>query len=204
LPILRGNEVMIEAEFGGARGHAFTSQPGNWSGSLREVLVLPLQSHVERAILCATMNAVLRFLGEVGRTVHCKSEDIEDCGREMAEELHAEFGDASVGVVGYQPGLVAGLVSQFGPARVHVTDLAAENVGQVKQGVEMWDGATRTGDLVAASDLVLATGSTAANGTYDEIARLASKQGVPLILFGVTAAAVCHLCGIRRMCLRAT
>jgi len=204
LPILRGKEVLIEAEFCGAKGHAFTNQPGNWAGSLGELLALPLTTNRGRAVLLAAMNAVMRYLGEVERTVHCRDEVMEQCGAEMAAVLRAEFGEIRVGLVGYQPGLVAGLVAEFGAKRVRVTDLALENIGRIVHGVEIRDGWNSTAELIADSELVLATGSTIANATYDQLAWLASSQGIPLILFGVTPAAVCHLCGIRRLCLRAT
>jgi len=204
LPILRGKEVMIEAEFRGARGHAFTSSPSSWSGSLRELLAMPVETNRQRALLSAAMNAVLRSLGLVQCTVHCLSQDITRCGKQIAVDLHHEFGPIPVGVIGYQPGLVAGLVEEFSPDRVRVTDLLEENLARRAHGVEIWDGLTRTEDLVRVSRLILATGSTAANNTLDDILALTEEAGVPLILFGVTAAAVCYLCGLRRICLLAS
>jgi hypothetical protein len=201
LPLLRGEEVMIEAEFQGARGHAFTSAPAPWEGSLEALLALPLEGKHQRAVLNAAMNAVLRSLGQLDRTVHCRNEDIERCGEEMAARLRGEFGPVGVGQVGYQPGLVTGLVKHFGPENVRVTDLRRENIGRQVYGVEIWDGADRTEDLVQKSDLVLATGSTAANGTLGALLHLTRAGDVRLILYGVTAAAVCHLCGLRRLCL---
>lgn len=204
LPILGGKEVMIEAEFEGARGHAFTSAPAPWEGTLQDLLALPPDSDARRAILAAAMNAVLRSLGRIGRTVHCRDQDIERCGQEMAAQVRREFGAIAVGQVGYQPGLLAGLVRHFGPDRVRVTDLRRENIGREVHGAEIWDAADRTEDLVKSCGLVLATGSSVANGSLDELMEATRSAGVPLILYGVTAAAVCHLCDIRRLCLAAT
>ncbi len=203
LPILRSKEVMIEAEFQEAKGHAFTSAPSSWRGTLGDLLTMPLDHARERALLNAAMNAVLRFLGVIDNTVHCHSEDIIRCGAEMAARLRQEFGLIPVGLVGYQPGLAAGLVEQFGAEAVSITDLLEENVGRTVHGVEIWDGAARAGHLVRRSRLVLATGSTAANSTLDQLDELTASAGVPLIIYGVTAAAVCHLCGLRRLCLLA-
>lgn len=203
LPLLRGREVMIEAEFRGAKGHAFTSAPSSWSGTLNDLLALPLDRARERALLNAAMSAVLRSLGAIDRTVHCRSEDIARCGAEMAARLRQEFGLIPVGLVGYQPGLAAGLVDQFGADDVRITDLLQENVRRTVHGVEIWDGAVRTKELVRRSQLILATGSTAANGTLDQLAELTASVGVSFIVYGVTAAAVCHLCGLRRLCLLA-
>jgi len=203
LPILRGKEVMIEAEFQGAKGHAFTSAPSSWKGSLRDLLALPLDTHRERALVTAAMNAVLRSLDLVDRTIHCHSEDIARCGEQMAAGLRREYGAIRVGVVGYQPGLVAGLAKHFGPENVRVADLLEENIGRRVGGVEIWDGLTRAKDLIRESDLVLATGSTVANGTVDDLLQLARKYDTLLLLYGVTSAAVCHLCRIPRRCLLA-
>ncbi len=203
LPLLRGKEVMIEAQFEGAKGHAFTTAPAPWQGALGDLFALSLDRSSDRAVLTAAMNAVLRSLGEIDRTVHCRDDDIARCGREMAERLRREFGRITVGQIGYQPGLLAGLVGHFGPDRVCVTDLREDNIGREAHGVEIWDGAHRTGDLVASSSLVLATGSMAANGTLDGLLDLTQEADVPLVLYGVTAAAVCHLCSIRRLCLLA-
>jgi uncharacterized protein (DUF4213/DUF364 family) len=203
LPLLRGKEVMIEAEFRGAKGHAFTAAPAPWEGALEELLQLPLGDNHHRAILTAAMNAVLRSLGEIDRTIHCRNEDIERCGEEMARKLRQEYGPISVGVIGYQPGLVVGLAQHFSPGNVHVTDMLQENIGRCVHGIEIWDGMTRTDDLAKTSQLILATGSTAANGTLDGILGLAEESRIPLVLYGVTGAAVCHLCGLRRACLLA-
>lgn len=203
LPILRGKEVMIEAEFRGARGHAFTSAPSSWEGSVRDLLQLPLHTSRQRALLTVAMNAALRSLGLVDRTVHCRSEDIARCGDQMARDLRREYGPIAVGVVGYQPGLVAGLAKHFGPDNVRVTDLLAENIGRRVHGTEIRDGAMCTDHVVETAQLVLATGSTVANSTVDDLLAVAARHGVPVILYGVTAAAVCHLCAIPRLCLLA-
>ena len=120
----------------------------------------------------------------------------------MAALLRREHGPVSVGMVGYQPGLLRGLVRSFGAANVVVTDLDPDNLGRVIDGVEVWNGDTHACDLVERSDLLLATGSTAANGTLDQLVALARARGKPLVLFGVTAAAIAHLCGLQRLCVR--
>jgi hypothetical protein len=203
LPILRGKEVIIESTFRGARGHAFTDSPGHWSGTLREALLLPLDNSHNRALLLAIMNAVFRKSGLVSGTVHCRNEDVARCGEEMAESLWQEFGPVRVGLVGYQPGLLRGLVGRFGADGVKVTDLLESNSGRVVDGVEIWDGTVRTLELVDKIDLLLVTGSTAANRTLDDLLSHARERGMPLIVYGVTGAAIAALCGLRRLCLRA-
>jgi hypothetical protein len=202
LALLRGKEVLIEATFRDARGHAFTDAPGDWSGTLREALALSLDRSHHRALLLAIMNAVLRESGVVAGTMHCRNEDITRCGEEMAGALRAEFGLVRVGLVGYQPGLLRGLANHFGADRVHVADLLPSNIGRVVERIEIQDGSQRGDALVDESDLLLVTGSTAANGTLDDILAAANKRGVPVILFGVTGAAIAYLSGLRRLCFR--
>lgn len=55
-PLLKGKEVMMEALFLGARGQAFTDMPGNFQGTVEDVLALPLKNNFERAVFVATLN----------------------------------------------------------------------------------------------------------------------------------------------------
>ena len=74
-PILNGREVMLQARFGGALGQAFTSAPVDFEGSLADVLALDT-AHDPQAggMLVATLNAVLRAVGDIGNTVHCRDD----------------------------------------------------------------------------------------------------------------------------------
>jgi hypothetical protein len=112
------------------------------------------------------------------------------------------YGRARVGLVGLNPAIAERLVETFGADRTHITDLDADNIGKRRFGVEIWDGNERTEELIGASDIVLVTGTTVVNGTFDAIrarARAANKVFIP---YGVTAAGLCHLMGIRRLCPR--
>lgn len=64
-PLLRGKEVLMEANYRGSLGQAFTSAAGVFSGTLEEVLELSLQDAFDRAVFVSTINAVLRNLGLV-------------------------------------------------------------------------------------------------------------------------------------------
>ena len=78
--------------------------------------------------------------------------------------------------------------------------VGAGNGGE--SAVEVWDGRDRTEDLIDASDLVLVTGTTLVNGTFDPILRRARQRGKDLLLYGVTAAGVSELLGLARICPR--
>jgi hypothetical protein len=199
-PIIIGKERVIEAVVLGARGHAFTDSPRDWQGTLAEVLGWPLTSNQERAIFVATLNATLRHLDRVTGTLHCKDEDPELCAREIAELLQAEYGRARVGLIGLNPAIAERLVQVFDAARVRITDLCGESIGRQRFGVEIEDGGLGAGALIAASDVILVTGTTLVNGTFDAIDRAAREQHRPCWVYGVTAAGVAALCGLRRVC----
>ena len=198
--LLRGKEVMMEARFGDSFGQAFTSSPGDYQGTLQEVLSLPLRDDFRRAVFVATLNAVLAHLGLIEGTRHCKDEGPERCGREVASLLHRENPTARVGIVGYQPALLEHVASAFGPQKVRLTDLNPNNVGRVRFGVEVWDGSTRTEELIAWADVLLVTGTTIVNGTADHILTLARARGLEPIFYGVTVAGTAHLLGLKRVC----
>ncbi len=73
-PIIKGKEVLVQAVYKGSAGQAFTVAKGGFRGTLGNVLELPLCGSFERAALIATMNAVLRHLGRIEKTVHCKDD----------------------------------------------------------------------------------------------------------------------------------
>jgi hypothetical protein len=111
-PILEGKERVIEATVLGARGQAFTDPPSDFTGQLRDVLELPLTTNRNRAVLLATMNAVLRFLFEVEGVLHCKDDAPEQCGAEIAAAARRR-GARSVGLIGFNPGIADALVREL-------------------------------------------------------------------------------------------
>ncbi|OPY69961.1 MAG: hypothetical protein A4E57_00839 [Syntrophorhabdaceae bacterium PtaU1.Bin034] len=200
-PIVLGKERVIEAEFEGTKAQAFTDSPKEFAGKLGDALTLPFDSNGNRAVFIAVLNAVLRYLGMLEKTLHCRDEEPEHCARETAAFLKCKYPQARVGLVGLNPAIAESLADVFGAARVWITDLNPDNVGRVKYGVEVWDGRTRTEDLVKASDVVLLTGTTLANGTFDALWRGIERQGKGYLIYGVTSAGVCELMGLDRICL---
>lgn len=203
-PILEGKERVIEASVLGARGQAFTDAPSDFKGQLRDVLGLPLTTNRNRAVFLATMNAVLRSLSQVDGVLHCKDDAPERCATEIASAARQKKEKAqSVGLIGFNPSIAESLVREFGPDRVRITDLNPQNIGTRKFGATLWDGRTQTQELIDCSDLVIVTGTTPVNGTFDEILRLARLQEKSLVVFGITAAAVCQLMNLGRWCTQA-
>jgi len=198
-PILEGKERIIEATVLDARGQAFTDSPSEFSGLLRDVVEMPLTTNRNRAIFLAATNALLSHMQIIEGTLHCKNDAPEKCSMEIATSAR-QCGSKTIGLVGLNPSIAEALVREFGAANVCITDLNPKNVGTIKFGVAIWDGRTKTHDLVRASDLVIVTGTTLVNGTFDEIHPLVHLESKKLIVFGITAAGVCKLMNFTRWC----
>ncbi len=201
-PIIEGKERVVESKVMGAKGHAFTDSPREFSGTLADVLALELTSNQNRAIYIATLNATLNHLEQATATVHCKDDDPEDCAREIAAGLLEKHGRANVGLIGMNPAIAERLVDTFGTERVRFSDLNQANIGKQKFGVEIWDGHTLTRKLIERSDVVVFTGTTLVNDSFDEILEMVKANNKAYYVFGVTAAAVCTLMGFERLCPR--
>jgi hypothetical protein len=199
--LLGGREVMVEAEFRGSFGHAFTDCPQSFEGTIEDVLHLDLSTSANRAILISTLNAATSHLGIASGTRHCRDDDPEKCGSQIAHELLEDFGRVKVGLLGFQPAMLAHLTEHFGAENVQCTDLNPNNVGSCKYGVRIQDGRTDTGRIIDWSQLLLVTSSAIVNGTFDGIYEQAvGSQDKPLLVFGVTGAGVSALLGLRRIC----
>ena len=168
-PIILGKERVVEAEVLGAKAHAFTDSPTEFVGDLKEVLTLPFTSNRERSIYVATLNAILRYLNLIENTIHCKDEDPERCGKEIASQLLKRWGKVKVGFIGLNPAIAEILIETFGVENVRITDLNKQNVNSLKYGVKIWDGGEMTEELIKRSDVILITGTTFVNGTFDHI-----------------------------------
>ena len=201
-PIIIGKERVVEATLLGSKGHAYTDSPQEFLGTLKDILNLELTTNQNRAIYVATINALLGSLRIVDKTVHCKDDEPEECALEIADTVLKKYGRADVGLIGLNPAIAERLVDTFGPDHVRITDLAKDNIGQQRFGVEIWDGNKRTEDLVDASDVVIFTGTTLINNTFDRIWDLIQTGGKKYVVYGVTAAGVCRLLDIERICPR--
>jgi uncharacterized protein (DUF4213/DUF364 family) len=202
-PLLQGREIMIEAQFQGSYGQAFTDHPTDFNGSLNDVLSLNRDTNGNRAIFIATLNAVAAHLNLVTQTRHCRDEEPEECASQIAQQILADSGKIKVGLIGLQPAILENLVLTFGADSVRCTDLNPDNTGAIKYGAEIWDGRTATGKLIKWCDLLLATSSTIINNSFDDIRETAISQGKRLVIFGVTGAGASALVGLKRYCFKA-
>ena len=199
-PVSEGKERIVEARVLGARGHAYTDSPGEFFGEVKEVLELPLISNQDRAIYVATLNATMRYMNLVDGTVHCRDEDPERCAGEISSRILDRWGRITVGLIGLNPAIAEGLVHAFGSDNVCISDLDPDRIGTSRFGVRILDGGTMTGALVARSRLVLLSGTTLVNGTFDSILDDIRSRGKEYLIYGVTASGICELLKLNRIC----
>lgn len=195
----RGEEVILQAEIDGHYGHAFTTSPKEFEGPVGDVLGFVHGTNWEKAIFFATLNAVLHKLNLIKGTIHCWQGEPEACGDELAKQILSRFGSARVAHVGYQPGHVKALAKVLGPERLYVTDLDPLNVGKVKFGIEILDGALNT-EVLRKADVAYITGSAATNGTLPAILESCIAYGIKPIIYGVTGKGASKLLGLEVFC----
>ncbi|MDD4924862.1 MAG: DUF364 domain-containing protein [Dehalococcoidales bacterium] len=201
--LLSGKEVMIEAQFKGSYGQAFTNQPEQFDGLLNDLLNLNLDTINNRAIFVATLNAVCSHLGIIGKVRHCRNEEPEECGKELANNLYTRFGIIKIAMVGFQPALLENLIKKFGAENIRCSDLDVKNIGTNKFGTVIRDGSQENQNLIEWCDLLLPTGSTLVNNTFDDLYQQTVSRNKHFMMFGVTGAGVAALLGLNIICPRA-
>jgi hypothetical protein len=194
-PIVKGQEKLMQAEFKGIKGQAFTDMPASFNGDLKEVLDRPLNNNFDRAVLVSTMNAVCRYLGLIDKTVHCHDEAPEICSRNLVTYISEKYGIPKVAMIGLQPAMLERLAEKF---PIRCVDMDPDNIGKSKSGVEI-EGMAATDEVLEWCDLIVATGSTVVNAT---IVNYCNKK--PAIFFGTSGAAACYLMGLQRFCTEAS
>ena len=195
-PILTGKDVMVQAECAGSLGQAFTDAPMVFHGTLEEVCALDLTSSSHnRGIFIASLNAVMKHLGIVDCTVHCKNDTPEFCAKDAASYIHEHFQNPKIGLIGYHPSLLERLSAEF---ELRVVDLNPDNIGQTRYGVVVEDGTLEAiqKDVCDWAELILCTGSTVCNGTIVNYLPLKEK----ILFYGTSLAGAAKLMGLSRLC----
>jgi hypothetical protein len=192
-PLQKGKEKLMQAEFLGAPGQAFTDQYGDFDGILEEVLKMELNNNFRRAIFVSTLNAVLRHLNKIEKTAHCRDREPAECASELSAHILKKYGKVKTAQIGFQPRMVEALSAQF-PLRV--VDLDKDNIGKDKFGVTI-EGPEHTSAVIAWADLLAVTGTTLVNGTIGQFLR-----DTPLLFYGTTIAGAAYLMGWDRFCAR--
>lgn len=193
-PLLKGKEVLMNADFKGSIGQAFTDHPGIFKGSIDELMKLDLEeNNYNRSLFIASTNAILKHLGLIEKTVHCKDDGPELCAKEINYFFKKNYGNIKIAVVGFQPSFIDSLKEDF---NVRVLDLNPENIGKEKYKVLIEDGTLKKDEVLYWADVILATGSTVANGTIVDFLNL----NKPVFFYGTTVAGVAYLEDLKRLC----
>ncbi|MDY6821049.1 MAG: DUF364 domain-containing protein [Deferribacterota bacterium] len=198
-PLLNGKEVLIEADFNGFKGQAYTDSPAIFNGTISEVLNLDLEKNSSKAILVATINAVVRFLEQSIKTVHCKDEEPTECAKKISEFLRGKD-YKKILLIGYQPAIADALNEDF---ELIVLDRNKDNVGKNINNLVIYDGYKDSGHLFGKVDIILSTGSTIANGSIADILQNAKAYKKDIYFYGTTIAGAAHLLKLNRLCFEA-
>ena len=196
-PILKGHERLMQAEVGGCFGQAFTDMYGNFDGTLQDVLNMKLDNNFRRAIFIASLNAVMRSLGMIEGSVHCKDSGPEECGRELVKFLK-QYGRSKIALIGFQPVHARCCLEGH---ELKILDLDKENIGNEKYGVIVQDGSQNVDEVLKWCDLALVTGTTVVNGTIGPILEMAPQK---LVFYGISIAGVAQLFDLKRFCPKST
>jgi len=194
-PLHKGNERLMQAEFRGARGQAFTDMFGNFEGSLKDIFSMPLENNFRRAVFVAGLNALMRSLGRTQGTVHCRDEEPKTCAGALVTYIRNKYGDVKITQAGFQPRMIQALAPVFS---LRVLDLDPDNIGTEKFGITV-EGPDRAAEAIAWADVLLVTGTVLVNGTID-----AFLTGKPVIFYGTTIAGAAALMGFERFCDQST
>jgi hypothetical protein len=190
-PLIVGKERMMQAEFRGSLGQAFTDMYGNFSGRLSEIAATELTNNFRRAIFISSLNAVMRYLGLITKTTHCKNDEPRQCGYELAKYIEENYGHPKVAMVGLQPRMVEALSKGF---ELRVTDMDQANIGTEKFGCAI-HGPEMTAENLEWCDVAVVTGTTIVNNTIDQF--MISK---PVLYYGVTISGAAKLLGLNHFC----
>ncbi len=192
-PIQLGKERIIEADFMGKKGRAFSDSYFNYSGKVSDILVLNLETNARRAIFVSSLNAIMAYLGKIPEALHCKDDDLMGCADHFLSFVKKQsLKTDNVLLVGLQPRLLEKLTML---KKVRVCDLNPDNIGTSKCGIVI-DGPERFSDNAKWAGAIFATGSTVVNGTIDEI--IDANRDV--YFYGVTITGVARLLELKHFC----
>ena len=192
-PLMKGKEKLLQAEFKGALGQAYTDSPSEFKGTLDEFLKKPLDNNFNIAAFIATLNAVMRYLDLAKDTIHCKDNQPDKCGKKLAEYINEKYGNPKIALIGLPPALLEFCSREF---EMRVVDMDKSNIGKEKYDVLIEDAENKTEEVVEWCDLLLITGSTIANGSIANFLEVDK----PAIYYGTTIAGAAEIFGLNRFC----
>jgi len=181
----------MQAEFRDCRGQAFTDMYGNFSGRLADIVAMELTNNFRRAIFVSSLNAVLRYVGLVTKTIHCRNNEPRQCSQELVKYIEGNYGHPKIAFVGFQPRMFEALSEQF---ELKVTDMNPANIGSEKSGIII-DSPEKTPEHLEWCDIAVVTGTTIVNGTIDQF-----RINKPVVYYGITISGAAKLLGLNHFC----
>ena len=188
-PIIKGKEVMVEADFLNAKGQSFTDEFENRAYRVKDLLSMNLSTNRERASFIAGLNAVYRHLGLIGKTIHCKDKEPMLCAEKLSDIIQK---DSKVLLIGHQPRFLETLASY---CQVRAVDLDKDNIGKDFFTVTI-EHEEHTQDAINWCDMIFATGSTIVNNTISNFI----DAGKPVVFYGVTISAPAKILNLTTFC----
>ena len=196
-PLLKGKEKIMQAEFKGSYGQAFTDMYGDYESTLESIMNMDLSNNYRRAIFISTINAVMRYLNLIEGTTHCRDDNPEFCGKDLVKYVTAKYGSPKIAFVGFQPALIEHCSKTF---KVKALDLDKNKIGKKKFNVIILDGEKELDNVLKWCDLAIVTGSVFVNGTASGIINQMGNK--PILFYGVTVSGVAELLNLDRFCSR--
>jgi uncharacterized protein (DUF4213/DUF364 family) len=190
-PLIVGRERMMQAEFRNTFGQAYTDMYGNYSDKLINIAEMQLKNNFHRAVFISSLNAVMRYLGLIDKTMHCRDDEPRECSSQLVEYIKKKYGNPRIAMVGFQPRMVESLGKSF---NVKVTDMDYANIDTEKFGVTV-QSPQKTKEHLDWCQVAVVTGSTIVNGTIVDF--LINK---PVIFYGVTISGAAKILGLENFC----
>jgi len=190
-PLITGRERMMQAEFRDTCGQAYTDMYGNYSSKLIDIAQMELKNNFRRAIFISSLNAIMRYLGLIDKTMHCKDNEPRECSSKLAEYIMKKYSHPRIAIVGLQPRMVESLAKSF---EIKVTDMDYANINSEKFGVVI-QSPQKTREHLDWCDIALVTGSTIVNDTIKDF--MINK---PVIFYGVTISGAAEVLGLENYC----
>lgn len=190
-PLITGVERLMQAEFRGALGQAFTDMYGNFNGKLSDIVEMDFRNNFRRAIFISSLNAVMRYLRLITKSIHCKDNEPRECSYELVKYVERNYGRPRIAFVGFQPRMVEALSPKF---ELRVTDMDQDNIGTEKFGTIIHS-PEKTEENLNWCDIALVTGTTIVNDTINQF-----RTSKPVIYYGITISGVAKLLGLSHFC----
>ena len=195
--IARGKEVIMECCFGHGKAHVFTAKPYSGILNFSEILNLSLDNIVNRGIFFCSLNALMRHLGLIDRTLHCRGMEPEFCGEKLAKWILKEYGNVPILLIGYQPAFAKWLTKAL--SKIYITDMNPENIGKIVNGVKVLNDKYNS-LLMRKVKVALITGSALINSTLWCLLEEARHNKVEPVIYGVSAAGISRIFRLKRFC----